>query len=211
MLRKELLTMHPTSLLFLPLSALLLVPGYPYLVTFFYTGLAVFFTCLSGRENHDVFYALSLPVSRAGVVKARFAYAAALELAQWVLAIPFAFLRQQMPVPENPVGMEANLALLGLALGMMGVFNLVFLGRYYRDTARVEAAFVWAAGAVTVYMILVETSAHVVPFVRDRLDTPDPQFLGGKLAVLALGAAVYAGLTLGTMKRAIKSFEQLDL
>lgn len=211
MLRKELFAMHPTSPLFLLLSALLLVPGYPYLVTFFYTGLAVFFTCLSGRENHDVVYSLSLPVSSADVVKARFAYVVLLELAQWVLAIPFAFLRQQMPVPENPVGMEANLALLGLALGMMGVFNWVFLGRYYRDVNKVGASFGWAAGAVAVYMLLVETSAHVVPFVRDRLDTPDPQFLGEKLAVLALGAVLYAGLTLGTLKRAIKSFEQLDL
>lgn len=211
MLRKELFSMHPTSLLFLPLSALLLAPGYPYLVTFFYTGLAVFFTCLNGRENNDVCYSLSLPVSRASVVKARFAYVVAMELAQWVLAVPFAFLRQQMPVPENPVGMEANLALLGLALGMMGVFNLVFLGRYYRDVNKVGVPFGWAAGAVSGYILLVETSAHVAPFVRDRLDTPDPQFLGEKLAVLALGAAAYAALTLGTLRKSIQRFERLDL
>ncbi len=58
------------------------------------------------------------------------------------------------------------------------------------------------------YIVLVEASAHAVPFVRDRLDTLDPQFLGEKLA---LGAAVYAGLTLGTLKRAVQSFERLDL
>lgn len=56
-----------------------------------------------------------------------------------------------------------------------------------------------------------EASAHAVPFVRDRLDTLDPQFLGEKLAVLALGATVYTGLTLGTLKRAVQSFERLDL
>ena len=50
LLQKELaLTLHPTSVLFLALSALLLVPGYPYYITFFYTGLGIFFTCLNGR------------------------------------------------------------------------------------------------------------------------------------------------------------------
>ena len=62
-----------------------------------------------------------------------------------------------------------------------------------------------------VRILLVEASAHAVPFVRDRLDTLDPQFLGEKLAVLALGATVYTGLTLGTLKRAVQSFERLDL
>ena len=55
LLRKELvLALHPTAPLFLALSAMLLIPNYPYLVAFFYTGLGVFFTCLNGRENDDV-------------------------------------------------------------------------------------------------------------------------------------------------------------
>ena len=33
------LAMHPTALLFLPLSAMLLIPNYPYYVIFFYTSL----------------------------------------------------------------------------------------------------------------------------------------------------------------------------
>lgn len=52
LLKKEIsLVLHPTNWLFLALSALVLVPNYPYYVTFFYTGLGIFFLCLSGREN----------------------------------------------------------------------------------------------------------------------------------------------------------------
>ena len=55
LLRKELrLAVHPTSWIFLGLSLMLLIPSYPYYVAFFYTGLGIFFTCLSARENQDI-------------------------------------------------------------------------------------------------------------------------------------------------------------
>ena len=45
LLQKEIrLAMHPTVPIFLLLSAMLLIPNYPYYVAFFYTGLGVFFT-----------------------------------------------------------------------------------------------------------------------------------------------------------------------
>ena len=48
LLKKEFtLALHPTGWLFLGLSAMVLIPNYPYYVIFFYTGLALFFTCLA--------------------------------------------------------------------------------------------------------------------------------------------------------------------
>ena len=212
LLQKELaLTLHPTSVLFWALSALLLVPGYPYYVTFFYTGRGIFFTCLNGRENNDVAYTLTLPVAKTDLVKARFLLVLLLEGVQVAVAIPFALLRQRMPVPENPVGMEANLAFFGLSLGLLGLFNFVFLGLYYRDVTKVGTSFTWASVAVFVYIVAAETCAHVIPFVRDRLDTPDPQFLGEKLAVLLLGGAVCAGLTWITYRKSVRNFQRFDL
>ena len=55
LLNKELrLAMHPAAWIFLALSALVLVPNYPYYITFFYTCLGIYFICLSGRENQDL-------------------------------------------------------------------------------------------------------------------------------------------------------------
>ena len=94
LLLKELrLALHPTALIFLGLSAMLLIPSYPYLVVFFYTGLAVFFTCLNGRENKDVTYTLLLPVSKADVVRARFLVVMLLEAAQEKSGSRWNFLR----------------------------------------------------------------------------------------------------------------------
>ena len=62
------LCMHPTGYIMLLCAALVLVPGYPYSVCCFYMGLAVFFICLTARENHDASFTLSLPVSRRDAV-----------------------------------------------------------------------------------------------------------------------------------------------
>ena len=43
LLKEYRLAMHPTVLIFLALSAMLLIPSYPYYVVFFYTALGVFF------------------------------------------------------------------------------------------------------------------------------------------------------------------------
>ena len=47
------LTVTPVPLLFLLLSALVLVPSYPYYVTFFYNALGIFLMLQAARENRD--------------------------------------------------------------------------------------------------------------------------------------------------------------
>ena len=205
------LAMHPTCPLFLALSAMLLIPNYPYLVVFFYTGLAIFFTCLSGRENNDILYTVTLPVRKEDAVKARFAFAVILQLLQLLIAVPFAALRQSFSLPGNQVGMDANIALFGLAFIMLGIFNLIFFTCYYKNPEKVGAAFLKACAGITIYMLLAETCTHAVPFVRDKLDTADGQFLSAKLIVLGAGALIYAGLTLLAWRKSAKSFLALDL
>jgi len=205
------LARHPTTLLFPLLAAMLLIPNYPYYVAFFYITLAVFFICLTGRENRDIFYTALLPVSRSDIVRARVTFVVILEVFQLLLAIPLGLLRQSFPLPGNAVGMNANLSLIALALPMLGLFNLVFFSRYYANPAKVGTAFAWGSTVVAVYMLIAETLTHILPFFRDVLDTPDTQHLGVKFFVLALGAVIYAVLNLWTLRRCGQRFEQLDL
>lgn len=212
LLKKELaLSVHPTAPIFLALSSMLLIPNYPYYVVFFYTGLAVFFTCLAGRENNDVFYTLMLPVAKKDIVRARFTVVVLLEMAQLICAVPFAVIRQNMPLPGNQVGMDANVALFGLSLILFGIFNFIFFRIYYGDVNKVGKAFGWSSIWIFVFITAAEACAHAVPFVRDRLDTTDPQFLAEKLAVLAAGLAVYFILTAAVYRRSVRTFETIDL
>lgn len=212
MLYKEFkLAMHPTSIIFLSLSAMMLIPNYPYYMTFFYTTLAIFFTCLSGRENHDIFYSMTLPIRKRDIVKSRFALVVILQLVQIITAIPFAMIRRTFSLPGNLVGMDANIAFFGLSFLMLGLFNLVFFTNYYKDTDKVGKSFLWGTIVITLFMFIAEASVHVVPFMKNTLDTRDPEFLMVKLLVLVGGIILYIALTLFSYLRSVRSFEALDL
>ena len=205
------LAMHPTALLFLGLSLMLLIPNYPYYVTFFYTTLGIFFICVNGRENRDITYMMLLPIRKRDLVTARFLLILLLEGAQVLLAIPVAMLRNNLISAGNAVGMDANVAFFGLALVMLGLFNNVFLTGYYRDVNQVGKPFVISSTVIFLYMAVVETLTHVIPFFRDRLDTKDPLFLPEKLLVLAVGLLLFALLNLLAWRRSVRSFETQDL
>lgn len=212
LLKKEiLLSMHPTAPMFLGLSAMLLIPSYPYLVVFFYTCLALFFMCVTGRENNDVTYTLTLPVKKSDIVKARFAFAVLLELMQIVLAVPIMLLRQGLNIQPNDAGMEANMALLGFAFPLLGLFNYVFFTGYYRNIEKIGRPFILSCAVILVYIGLVEACTHTVPFFKTCLDTPDPRFMPHKLVILAAGMVIFAVLTALAFSKSQKSFEKLDL
>lgn len=212
LLQKELrLALHPTNIIFLSLSAMLLIPNYPYLITFFYTALGLFFLCLNGRENHDIEYSLTLPVRKREIVAARIAFAVAIEVLQLLLAAGFALLHNRLMPAANAVGMDANVAFFGFALLLLGLYNLLFFAQYYANPAKVGKAFVVASTVVMVYILAVETLTHVVPFFRDVLDTPDPQHMLPKLVVLGVGTVAYAVFTLLALRVSAARFEALDL
>ena len=212
LIRKEFaLAMHPITPMMLILSAMVMIPNYPYVVIFFYVSMAIFFTCLQGRENNDVVYSLNLPVPKSDIVKARFMFAVILELLQLLLMVPFAILSQSFNKLGNQAGMDANLSLFAVGLVVYGLFNLVFFLSYYRDVTKVGTAFVKSSILLFVCAALNAAGTHAIPFIRERLDTPDPEFLAVKLASLAVGALVYVALTLIAYRSSLKNFEKQDL
>ena len=212
LLKKELrLALHPTAPIFLLLSAMLLIPNYPYLVIFFYTGLSVFFTCLTGRENHDIDYTMLLPVAKRDVVRSRILMVSLLEIVQLLVAIPFAILRQKLIPEPNAAGMDANISLFALALVEMGLFNWVFFRSYYRDVQKVGTSFLKSTVAIFLYITVTEAMTYILPLMRDALDTPDPEHLPAKLIALLAGATLYALMTWGAARASERSFERQDL
>ena len=98
LLKKEWkLVMMPVPLLFLLLSALVLVPNYPYYVTFFYTTLGIFLMMQFARENRDLYYMALLPVTKCEMVKARFSLVLTIEAMQVLACVPFLLLRCLFP------------------------------------------------------------------------------------------------------------------
>lgn len=212
LLKKEFgLAMHPIVPMMLALSAMLLIPNYPYVVIFFYVSMSVFFTCLSGRENNDIVYSLNLPVAKKNIVKARFAFAIILEFVQMLLMIPFTVLSQAINSAGNQAGMDANISLFGVALIAYGLFNFLFFGSYYKDVTKVGIAFIKSSVLLFVLCAFDVASTYAIPFVRDVLDTPDFEYLLYKILFSVAGLIIYVVLTAVAYKCSVKNFEKQDL
>ncbi|NLA70780.1 MAG: hypothetical protein GX852_07125 [Clostridiales bacterium] len=212
LLRKEFaLAMHPITPLMLALSAMVLIPNYPYIVIFFYTAMSIFFTCLMGRENNDIVYSINLPVSKESIVRARFAFAIILEMFQMTIMIPFTVFSHRLNPLGNQAGMDANLALYGLAFIVYGIFNLVFFYSYYKDVAKVGIAFLKSSAVLLVLACLDPVSTYAIPFVKDVLDTPGTENFMVKIIFLVAGVAIFVVLTGATYKISVRNFEEQDL
>lgn len=211
LLYKELrLSLHPTQVIFLLFAAMLFIPSYPYYTVFFYSGLSIFFTCLTGRENHDIYYTCLLPVKRSDAVKSRICFAVIFQLLEIILCIPVILIKKSLPMPQNPVGMEANAAFLGLSLVLLGIFNITFFPQFYKNILKVGIPFVISGAAIFGYILIVEAMCHVVPFFKD-IDSVSSEHLSARLAVFGAGAAIYVLLTLAAYKLSVKNFTHQDM
>lgn len=205
------LAMHPTVIIFMALTLMMLIPNYPFYVIFFYMSLGLFFVCLGGRENNDIPYTLSLPVKKRDAVRARMLFAVVAEMVQLALAALITLTRNALALGPNQAGMDANVAFFGLALILMGLFNAVFFIQYYRAPHKVGRAFAISSVIFFLVMLIMEACTFVLPFFKTRLDTPDPLYMPEKLITLAVGVLTFGLLSLGACRRAEKSFEALDL
>ena len=212
LLKKEFrLFTHPTSWLFLSFGAMMLIPGYPMYVPLFWTTLGLFYACLSARENNDLYYTLLLPVRKRDAVRARGLYFALMELLQLAVSVPFAILRAVLKIGPNPAGMDVNLAFFAISLILLGLFNLLFLPKLYKNPVAIGKPFLLVSTLFFLFILAAEACCFVIPFFRDVLDTPDPQHLGAKLIVLLCGAALFVLLTVLGVRKAEKIFEKVDL
>lgn len=209
---KELkLAMHPTAIMFLFLSAMLLIPSYPYFIVFFYTCLGVFFICMTGRENRDIYYTMLLPVRKREIVGARFLLIALIEVLQFAIAVPFAVGHNMMYSAPNDAGMNVNIAFFGFAFLLLGLFNLVFFVKYYKNPNKVGVPFALGCFVFAAGMFAVEALRFTLPAFNETFNGMGTQNLAFQLAALVIGIALWAGLTLLAYRKSVRSFEAFDL
>ena len=212
LIKKEfVLALHPVTPIMLLLSAMVLIPNYPYVVIFFYVSMAIFFTCLSGRENNDVVYSLNLPIKKSNIVKARFICASIIQMLQLLLMIPLCVLSQTWNKSGNQAGMDPGISLFAVGFIVYGIFNLVFFLHYYRNVNKVGIAFLLSSIVIFVCTALDVISTHAIPFVKNFIDTPGVENLSHKLVFLCIGILMYILITFFTYKICVTNFEKQDL
>ncbi len=215
LLKKEFaLCLHPTCLLFLCFSAFVFIPNYPYEVMFFFSGLSVFFVCLTARENGDAAFTCCLPVKKKDAVCARILMCVLFQAALLLLAAGMTAIKELCFPVENQInlaGMMANTAFLGFGAVVLGIFNAIFFPVLFGNPQKAGKPFVLASASVFCFIFLLISLRFSVPFFRDTLNTPDPEHMGLKCAVLGFGLAFYALCTLFAVCISAKRFEKCDL
>ena len=205
------LCMHPFGYIAPLLSLVVLVPGYPYGVCCFYMALAIYFICLTARENHDAAYTLTLPVTRQEAVHGRILFCALLEAVQLAVMGLLMLLKKAVLDMPNPAGLDAGLAMIGEGFLIFALFNMIFFPLYYRDINKPGKAFAAAMTAVFAWIAAEIVATYTVPFVQFTLDRPDPGYMREKgLFTLGSAALFAAGTWLAEMK-SVKHFEAADL
>ena len=123
----------------------------------------------------------------------------------------FILIKQLIGNMPNPAGLDAGVALIGEWMILFAIFNMIFFPAYYRDINKPGKAFLPAAAAMFLWIILEVVGTYAVPFLRDVLDQPDPRYMSDKLLFTLGGLALFLGGTALSIQRSVKRFEELDL
>jgi hypothetical protein len=205
------LATHPTTFIFLFFGMMMLIPAYPYYVVFFYTTLALFFIFLTGRENKDVFYTVTLPIRKRDAVKARCWMVAILELAYILISVPFAVLSVHVNKAGNLAGIEANAAFYGLVFLLLALFNMIFIPTFYKTAYKAGTAFIFGSIAVVLFILAAEALVWFPSPLQAYLDTTAPGTFLKQLPLLLAGIILWVLAMLLTYKRSAANFEKVDL
>ena len=205
------LVMMPVPLLFLALSGLLLIPSYPYFVTFFYTSLGIFLMMQSARENNDLAFGMLLPVPKQAMVTARFTTVITLQLLQLLVCVPFAAIRARYGYIANPVGFEANVSFFGVGLMLLALFNLTFFPMHYKNGYDLGKPFLLSAIYQFVFIAAAETLSHIVPYLNTVCQSYAAADQIKQLPLLAAGIVVYGAGTYLAWLVSVRRFTRVDL
>ena len=199
--------------LFILFGLMFFLPGYPILCGAFFSALGLFQSFQYAREANDTVFSVLLPIAKKDMVKGRFMFVCMIELLTLALMAIAMIIRMTVladsVVYRSNALMNANPFALGAAFVIFGLFNLIFVGGFFKTAYKLGKPFVTfiIVGFVTIGIFEV---LHHIPGleVLNAFGTDD---LGTQILLLISGIVIYVLLTLFSMKRACYNFERIDL
>ena len=125
--------------------------------------------------------------------------------------MPIALLRAKIMTPVNAADLDVNITLFAFFFMTFGVFNIIFFPAYYKNVKRIGVPFALSSVAVFVFIGAEIVLCHALLLFKNKLDTPDPQFLAAKLVTLALAVVIWLALTFAAYRRSAALFEEQDI
>ena len=214
LLKKEMkLAASPLSYIFIAFGLMAFLPGYPILVGSFFVCLGMFQSFQYMREANDIQYTALLPVAKGDTVRAKYFFCIIIEFFYFVVtAIPVTLrltVLSDAPAYRNNALMNANIVYLGFVLLILGLFNFIFIGGFFKTAYKFAKPFVTFIVAAFLIVGVGEILFHIPKL--SALNAFGFTHLALQASVLTAGAAAFALLTAVSMRKAIKNFEKIDL
>jgi len=213
LLKEVRLSASPLAWLFIPFGLMFLLPGYPVLCGAFFVTLGLFQSFQAAREANDIVFTVLLPIAKRDVVRGRYLFVCLIEgcaLALMALAVALrmtVFLKA--PVYRANALMNANCFALGMAHLIFGLFNWIFVGGFFKTAYRFARPFVLFLIAAFLVVGIAETLHHLPGL--ERLNAFGTEDMALQLTLLAAGVMLFVVLTVLSLRRACRDFEQTDL
>lgn len=190
-----------------------LLPGYPVLCGAFFLTLSLYQNFRYARECNDLVFSVLLPIAKQDVVKGKFAFSCILEMCCFTLMFVSAIVRMTVfsdsPVYRENALMNANLFALGMALVLFGIFNLVFIGSFFKTGYKTGRPFITYI-VICFVIIGVSEALHHFPGM-ESLNSFGFDHIGLQIITLTAGVICYIGLTVLSYRESCRNFERLDL
>ena len=213
-LRKEMfLSASVLAYLFIGFGLMFLLPGYPVLCGAFFVSLGLFQSFQTAREANDIVFSALLPVAKKDIVKGKYLFVCLIEACSMILMTVSVILRMTVfsgsAIYRSNALMNANLFALGMACVIFGLFNLIFVGGFFRTAYKLARPFVTFI-IVCFLVILIAETLHHIPGL-EMFNAFGTDYMALQLCLLAAGILIYLLLTVLSCRKACKDFEQIDL
>ena len=202
------LSIHPAYFLMPLFGVLVLIPQWPYFIAlmyFFFISIPNIFN--TSKAQNDLGFSATLPISRADIVKGRVAAIVILEILQILVTAIFGFININFYTTENFL-LDPNIAFFGFAFMMFGIFNLIYLPKFFKTADKIGWSLILALTVTFIFAAAVEAIILLVPAAKvlDGMAHLPAQFI-----VLAVGIAVFFLLSSAANRLSIKRFEKINL
>lgn len=214
LLRKEMqLSALILTYLFIAFGLMALLPGYPILCGVFFITLGIYQSFQSAREANDIVYTALLPVAKSDVVKGKFQFVIFIELCGFIVMTICTLVRMTIlfdsQVYRDNALMNANPFFLGTALILFGLFNVIFVGGFFKTGYKIGKPFILYMVAAFITIGIAETLHHIPGLEALNAFGFDEIFL--QIILLFSGIIVFFIMTYLAFRKATIDFEKIDL
>ena len=213
MLKEMKLSASPLSYFFILFGLMFFLPGYPVLCGTFFVTLGLYQGFQYAREANDIEFSALLPISKKDIVKGKYMFVCFIEACSLMLMLAAVLIRMTVlsdsAVYRANALMNANLFAIGGALFAFGLFNLIFVGGFFKTAYNLGRPFITYIIVVFLAIGVLEALHHIPGL--EAVNAFGFDHIGLQLVLLLAGLAAFLIMTLLSYRIACRNFEKIDL